>query len=210
VGEGRVVPARAVDPRRSLCQASTMDFGSIPPEDAAKAAAAIARGESFHGYIATYAFDFILRNVEALRAVGALEGAWLDAYILRSHFQDHELATIKAVFDACDPVRLRAIKPIDNPVDIRGSGRVSLFRGCAGPEHRMGMSWTASLDKAIWYAAHKAAYYGVGDPAVYATTASLEDVYCRFDRNEEEFILLPSRWWRVDVPVDEFRLDRAR
>lgn len=187
-----------------------MDFGSIPAAEAAKAAAAIARGENFYGYMGSEAFDFIIRNVDALRAAGALEEAWLDAYIFKSHFQDYSLATIKAVFDACDPGRLRSLKPLDSPLDLSRSGRISLFRGCAGPEHRKGMSWTTSLDKAIWYGAHKAAYHDADSVAVYATTADLNDIYCRFDRNEEEFILVASEWWRVAVPDSEFRLDRPR
>ena len=72
------------------------------------------------------------------------------------------------------------------------------------------MSWTTSLDKAVWYAAHKESHYGAPNLAVYATTAALEDVYCRLDRNEEEFILFASDWWRVDVPESEFRLNRRR
>ena len=187
-----------------------MDFGSIAPADAARAADAIARGDNFYGYIPSQAFDFILRNVEALRSAGVLEEAWLDAYVFKPHFDDYDLGVITAVFDACDRGRLRALKPIDSPIDIKKSGRISLFRGCAGPEHRKGLSWTASLDKAIWYAAHKAAYYEADNLAVYATCAELDDVYCRLDRNEEEFIHLAEAWWRVDVPESEFRLNRRR
>jgi len=188
----------------------TIDYSGLEPKDAQAVASAIGRRENFYGYIPTQAFDFILRNVAALRDLGALEEAWLDAYIFQSHFADHGLGPVKAVFDACDKSKLQASKPIDAPIGIARQERVSLFRGCAGPIHHMGMSWTSSLDKAIWYAAHKKAYYDQDNLAVYATTVRLDEIYCRLDRNEEELIVVPSAWWNVDVPPDEFRLDRPR
>lgn len=188
----------------------TIDYSGLGPGDAEAVAAAIDRRENFYGYIGSRAFDFILRNVAALRDLGVLEEAWLDAYIFQSHFADHGLEIVKAVFDACDRSRLQTMKPIDAAISIAKSGRVSLFRGCAGPVHHMGMSWTSSLDKAIWYAAPKAAYYDQANLAVYATTVALDAIYCRLDRNEEEFIVVPSAWWKVDVPPGEFRLNRVR
>ena len=106
-------------------------------------------------YIPTQVFDFILRNFAALRELGALEEVWLDAHIFQNRFADYGLETVKAVFDACDRSKLQTSKPINAPIAIARQERVSLFRGCAGPVHHMGMSWTSSLDKAIWYAAHE-------------------------------------------------------
>tara|TARA_A100001391_G_scaffold199804_2_gene183435 strand:+ start:1876 stop:2448 length:573 start_codon:yes stop_codon:yes gene_type:complete len=188
----------------------TIDYSTLEHRDALAVAAALDRRENFCGYIPSQAFDFILLNASALRQQGALEEAWLDAYLNQSHFADHGFDVVKAVFDMCDRSRLRAGKANDDPVAIARSGRVSLFRGCAGPVHHMGMSWTASLDKAIWYAAHKAAYYDQTNLAVYTATVAIEEVYCRLDRNEEEFIVAPSAWWKVEVPESEFRLDRPR
>lgn len=188
----------------------TIDYSMLEPHDASAVAAALDREENFCGYIPSQAFEFILRNASALQRRGALEDAWLAAYLNQSHFADHGMEVVKAVFDMCDRSRLQALKAIDRPVAIANSGRVSLFRGCAGPVHHMGMSWTASLGKAIWYASHKAAYYDQGNLAVYATTVALDEIYCRLDRNEEEFIVVPSVWWRVDLPSAEFRLDRPR
>lgn len=54
------------------------------------------------------------------------------------------------------------------------------------------------------------AYHDQDNLAVSATTVWLDEIYCRLDRNEEEFIVVPSVWWKVDVPSDEFRLNRPR
>jgi hypothetical protein len=188
----------------------SIDYSKLEHRDALAVAGALARRENFCGYIPSQAFEFILLNACALRSQGALEDAWLDAYLNQSHFADHGFEVVKAIFDMCDRSRLQAAKAVDGPIAIARSGRVSLFRGCAGPVHHLGMSWTASLDKAIWYAAHKAAYYDQTNLAVYAATVALEEIYCRLDRNEEEFIVAPSVWWKVDVPESEFRLDRPR
>lgn len=187
-----------------------IDYQGLSRSDARDVAQAISRGDNFYGYIPSEAFDFILRNFEALRTQNVLEEAWVEAYIFKSHFNDYDLPLLQRVFEACDRARLHAMKPVGDPVNIAKSGRISLFRGCAGPIHRMGMSWTASLDKAIWYAAQKAAYYDQANIAVYATTLPINDIYCRFDRNEEEFIALPKKWWRIAVPADEFQLSRPR
>jgi hypothetical protein len=44
--------------------------------------------------------------------------------------------------------RLCMLKPLGEALTFEKEGR-SLFRGCAGPAHSMGMSWTLSLDKEI-------------------------------------------------------------
>jgi hypothetical protein len=130
-----------------------LDFADIEQASAQNVRAAIQRGDNFHGYIPSEALDFIVRNYRELARLQALEPAWLDCYIHASHFSTYGLATIKAIFDACDRRRLRALKPVTQIV----GDRATLFRGCAGPVHTLGMSWTSSLDKAIWYAAHHAA-----------------------------------------------------
>lgn len=79
-----------------------------------------------------------------------MEPAWLDCYVHSSHFNAYGLETIKAIFDACDRERLRSLTPLA-PIFVE---RATLFRGCAGPDPTLRMSWTSSLDKAIWYAAH--------------------------------------------------------
>lgn len=189
---------------------SGLDFAGIDPGDAGKVCDAIARDENFHDYIPSESLGFIVRNYRGLAALGALEPAWLDAYVHASHFDSVGLDVPRAIFDACDRARLLALKPLGDAVALTQNGRIILFRGCAGPVHHMGLSWTPSLDKAIWYAAHHAEYYDLGNVAVYAATLDVAEIYCRLDHYDIDLIACPSDWWRVDVPANEFRLDRRR
>lgn len=187
-----------------------LDFDGIDPGDARNTRDAITRGENFHGCIPSESFGFILRNYRVLSALGVLEAAWLDAYVHVSHFDGVGLDVLRAIFDACDRARLLELKPLGDAVALTQNGRITLFRGCAGPVHHRGLSWTPSLDKAIWYAAHHAEYYDLGNVAVYAATLDVPDIYCRLDHYDIDLIACPSEWWRVDVPTNEFRLDRPR
>lgn len=183
-----------------------LDFTGIGESDARRVRAAIQRGDNFQGYIPSDALDFIVRNYRALARLHVLEPAWLDCYVHSSHFNSYGVETINAIFDACDRQRLRTLKPMPQ---IAGD-RATLFRGCAGPVHTLGMSWTSSLDKAIWYAAHHATHYDLADCAVYVVTIPVSEIYCRLDHYEHDCIVHPPSAWRVDVPTEEFRLDRPR
>lgn len=183
-----------------------LDFGGIEETDALRVRAAIQRGDNFQGYIPSDALGFIVRNYRALARLQALEPAWLDCYVHSSNFDSYGIETVKAIFDACDRQRLRTLKPL---TQIAGD-RATLFRGCAGPVHTPGMSWTSSLDKAIWYAAHHATYYDLTDCAVYVTSIPVSEIYCCLDHYDHDCIAHPSWAWRVDVPAEEFRLDRSR
>lgn len=199
-------PATSMEPARS----ERLDFTGLTVADAVEVRKAIARGENFYGYIPTESLGFIIRNYRVLAAVGALEAPWLDAYVHASHFRDQGVSVLKDVFDACDRDRLRALKPLGEPINFIRGERHTLFRGCAGPVHSMGMSWTTSLDKAIWYAAHHVEYYDLSNPAVYVSTVSVAEIYCRLDHYDDDFIVYPSEAWRVDVPINEYRLSRPR
>lgn len=195
-------------PTRESLRPASLDFSGLSDADANAVKTAIAREENFHGYIPSAGFEFIVRNYRQLASLGVLEEAWLDAYVHASHFNAHGLSVLKSIFDACDRARLRSLKPLG---DARSSnGRITLFRGCAGPVHTMGMSWTSSLDKAIWYAAHHAEFYDLGNRAVYVAIVSATDIYCRLDHYDDDFIAHPSEAWRIEVPSSEFRLDRPR
>lgn len=187
-----------------------LDFAGLTEGDANDVRMAIARGENFHGYIPKDCLVFIIRNYRMLAALGALEAPWLDAYVHASHFREQGVSVLKSVFDACDRDRLRALKPLGEAVSLVRGDRLTLFRGCAGRVHGMGMSWTPSLDKAIWYAAHHVDYYALRDPAVYVATVAVAEIYCRLDHYDDDFIVHPREAWRVDVPASEFRLDRPR
>lgn len=186
---------------------NSLDFSGLTSDETRAVQSAISRGENFHGYIPAASLAFIVRNYRELATMGALDAPWLDAYVHASHFNAYGVSVLKAVFDACNRNRLRSLKPLGD--DATG-GRLTLFRGCAGPVHSRGMSWTSSLDKAIWYAAHHAEFYDLSDLAVYVTTVAVEDVYCRLDHYDEDFIAYLQGAWRVDVPSGEFRLDRPR
>jgi hypothetical protein len=188
----------------------SLDFAGFGEADANAVRSAIARGENFQGYIPSESLGFIIRNYRSLAALGILEAPWLDAYVHTSHFHALDVAILKKVFDACDRDRLLALKPLGQAFAVARRDRFTLFRGCAGPMHTMGMSWTPSLDKAIWYAAKHAEYCDLTNRAVYVTTVAVADIYCRLDHYDDDFIVYPSDAWRVDVPAKEFHLGRAR
>lgn len=183
-----------------------LDFGIIEGEDVQQVRAAILRGDNFQGYIPSEALAFIVRNFRLLAHLKALEAAWADSYVHSSNLSAYGVDTIQAVFDACDRKRLREIKPLPQ---MPGK-KVTLFRGCAGPVHTMGMSWTPSLDKAIWYAAKHAAHYDLSDLGVYVSTVSVDEVYCFLDYYDADYIVRPADAWRIEVPETEYRLDRYR
>jgi len=167
------------------------------------------KGEGIYGYIPSKGFGFVLRNYKRLANLGILEQNWMTAYLHSSHFKDVPLSLLQEVFDTCDRAILQKHYPIPDLPRLSGD-RFSLFRGCAGPDHRMGMSWLTSLDQAIWYAAHHVAYYNLTNPAVYAAVVDRAEIYCCGDHYDFDYVVFPKAWWRVDVPLSEFRLNRPR
>jgi hypothetical protein len=173
-------------------------------------------GEKITWYIPDKALAFVLRNYRRLAELGILEPNWMSAYLHASHFNAVPLSLLQDVFNTCDKkilqkhYRIPDLPRLNPNLPRLGGERFSLFRGCAGPEHRMGMSWLASLDKAIWYAAKHAAHYELTNLAVYAAVVDRAEIYCCGDFYDLDFIVYPRAWWRVDVPATEFRLDRPR
>jgi len=88
-----------------------LDFAGLTERDANEVRNAIARGENFHGYIPAESLSFIIRNYRILAPMGALEAAWLDAYVHSSHFREQGLSVVKSVFDACNRDRLCITHP---------------------------------------------------------------------------------------------------
>jgi hypothetical protein len=119
---------------------------------------AISEGRDFYGYIPEKGLKFIINNFKSLSSIGALEQNWMQAYTHASHFEDIPLDLIQEIFKLCDKKILQENYPVYVGDHFSNGERFSLFRGCAGPIHKKGMSWTSSLDKAIWYAAHHAEY----------------------------------------------------
>jgi hypothetical protein len=166
-------------------------------------------GENIASYIPDKKFKFVLRNYKRLAELEILVRNWMTAYLHESHLNDVPLSTLQDVFNTCDKAVLQQYYPI--PAIPRLSGeRFSLFRGCAGPDHRMGMSWLTSIDKAIWYATHHAELYGLNNLAVYVAAVDREEIYCCGGHYDYDYIVCPKAWWRVNVPSEEFRLDRPR
>ncbi len=187
-----------------------LDFSGLSKDEVKSVSISFIKGEMFVGYIPANAFDFVLRNSEVLFEPGILEDNWMQAYTHASHFEEVPLEKLQSLFDLCDKDVLQQNYPIPNVDHFSKGQRLSLFRGCAGPEHRMGMSWTLSLDKAIWYAAHHAEFYHLNNLAVYVSVVEKSEIYCCGNHYDYDFIVQPKQWWSVDVPASEFRLDRPR
>jgi hypothetical protein len=187
-----------------------LDFSGLNAANVEKVKNAIVDGENFYGYIPNDGISFIIQNYIALKALGVLEAAWLDAYVHASNFSTWPFETIKSVFKSCDKNKLRSLKPIDEMLGRLTNGRITVFRGCAGPLHNMGMSWIQSLDKAIWYAARHVELCDLKNPVVYVATISLDEIYCQLDHYDADLIVIPMQVWTVNVPVSEFQVNRPR
>ncbi|MBD2072341.1 hypothetical protein H6F86_00130 [Phormidium sp. FACHB-592] len=194
----------------SSIEIQDIDFVDLTYEESSQVRSSILKGENFYGYIPEKGFSFIVKNFKILSSIGILEQNWFLAYTHSSHFEDVSLDLVQEIFDTCDRKILQEKYPIYVGDHFSNGERFSLFRGCAGPIHKKGMSWTSSLDKAIWYAAHHAEHYDLDNVAVYAAVVSREDIYCCGDHYDHDFIVRPKEWWRIEVPQSEFRLDRPR
>ncbi|HEX2710907.1 MAG TPA: hypothetical protein VHM88_01610, partial [Candidatus Acidoferrales bacterium] len=61
-----------------------------------------------------------------------------------------------------------------------------------------GFSWTARMETAMWFAVR----YGLQDPAVYRARVRAKSVLAYMNRrDEEEFIVLPSKAVRVELDL---------
>lgn len=187
-----------------------MNLEMLDEPDIEKVKSAIIGDGYFFGYIPDKGFDFFLENFRELKNIGVLENNWMDAYSHSNNFSHVPLQTLKEIFDTCDSAILQEQYPIYVGDHFSSGKRFSLFRGCAGDDHRIGMSWTSSLDKAIWYAAHHAECNDLGNLAVYTTVVERGDIYCCGNHYDYDFIVCPKEVWRVIVPEKEFRIDRPR
>jgi hypothetical protein len=189
---------------------NSLNFSGLSESEISQVRQAIVDDDESYGYIPSKAFEFILRNYKQLAALNALEPNWGGAYLSADDFSNVSIDYLQAIFDACRKDVLQKHFPVHIEGNFTKGRRFNLFRGCAGDDHRMGMSWTDSLDKAIFYAAKHQTYKKLGNLAVYASVVCGSEIYCSFRRNENEFIVRPKEWWQVDVPITEFRLDRPR
>lgn len=196
---------------------SQLDYSGLTIEEENDVKTAIENGEEFYFHIDEengQRLKFIINNCKALLSIGCLERNWIEAYIKASHFRGIPVEVIKSVFDACDRQVLQSIYPVPN-LPNRIQGTFSLFRGCVGDSFQQGLSWTSSIDKAIWYAAQHRDYNHYHaektvNCSLYVTSMSPENVYCSPRENEPEFITYSKKWWKIEVPQSEFVLNRPR
>lgn len=187
-----------------------MNFINLDPEEISNIKNAINQNEDFYGYIPEKGMQFILENYLTLAEIGHLERNWMQAYVFASDFNHIPLEMLQKIFDICDRKKLQELYPIPPANNGSITECWSLFRGCAGSDHRMGMSWTSSLSKALWYAAWHKEYKNLHNCCVYATIVEQSEIYCYLERNEPEFIVSPKSWWKIEIPQSEFRIDRPR
>lgn len=191
-------------------QIERVNFSGLDSQEINKVKNAIQEARDFFGYIPAKGLEFIIENFKPLSAMGVLEESWMQAYIHASHFDNFSLDLIHEIFITCDKNKLQQKYPIYVGDHFCNGKRFSLFRGCAGPNHKNGMSWTSSLDKAIWYATHHAEHYSLVNTTVYAAVVDRDEIFCCGNHYDYDFIVRPKEWWPIEIPESEFRLNRPR
>lgn len=131
---------------------------------------------------------FVCDNFSLLKESGVYEKALLHAFTSpRVNNANISLPTLRFLFQYADREKL-----IKEGEPLPGPGPFMVYRGVAGRGARRrlrGLSWTASLDKAIWFAKRFAASSVMEKPTVYQATVTTEHVYAYSnEREEQEFI----------------------
>ena len=188
----------------------TLDWSTLSRSESERVRRAMAQGEDFYGHIPTKGFRFILENYQQLAQMKLLETNWMYAYLHASHFASVPLKLLQDVFDACDKDVLQRRYPIYVGDHFSRGERFSLFRGCAGTEHRRGMAWNVVLGQSNLVRRTPRSYYGLSNLSVYAAVVNRSEIYCCGDHYDFDYIVHPTTWWKIDVPDAEFRLDRPR
>lgn len=129
---------------------------------------------------------FLFEHMEALKEKGFYEEVLLEALIAPStNLSAVPLYFLKSFLEWADKEKMRGL---GDP--LPSNGPFTLYRGVAGKgaaRRKRGISWTASLEKAKWFANR----FNLEKPMVYQTTVSIEHVYAYSNaRNEQEFICL--------------------
>jgi hypothetical protein len=135
----------------------------------------------------TDALSLVWRNRGLLLQLGVFEQALFNAYTGGNFTQRQwPYLALQRLFALADRDRLRAA---GDP--LPGPGPYTLYRGVAGlPRHRRvrGYSWTASFEKAQWFANRFAAL--ASDPQVYRLEVPERTVLAYSnERQEEEFLV---------------------
>lgn len=131
---------------------------------------------------------FVVDNIAWLKALGKYERALLSAYVdTKTNFSRWQVSVLKHLFAMADrPALLDAGDPLPGP------GPFTVFRGVAGHGARRrlrSISWTADMEKAVWFAKRSAMMGSLPLPAVYETTVPVERVFAFYNgREEREFL----------------------
>lgn len=148
-----------------------------------------------------YGLDLVFFNTHHLKRLGLYERALLGAFgLTRVNNFGFGLANVRRMFERADRERL-----IEAGDALPGSGPFTLYRGVGGngrARHVRGLSWTASLDDAKWFA-HRAEWMHLPNPAVYSAVVNAPDVLAYInDREEQEFIVLLPKSNRPKLLLD--------
>jgi hypothetical protein len=129
--------------------------------------------------------DFILNNINSLIKNQLYEEVLIKALTTpRLNLKHIPLTFIHGLLDCADKQKMRL-----HGDALQSNGPFVLYRGVAGrgeARREKGISWTASLEKAIWFSKR---FPGLEDPAVYKSIVPIEYVYAYTNkRQEQEFI----------------------
>ncbi len=137
----------------------------------------------------TRRLSFLIDNYWAFKQHDLYEEALLDAYIgTRTNFSRWSVYLINYLFEKADRQKL-----LECGDPLPGDGPYIIYRGVSGrgaARRIRGISWTGSLERAIWFA--KRFYFE--KPAVFEATVEKVLVYAYSnERNEAEFLCkIPS------------------
>lgn len=189
----------------NLCQTSSamrLDLTDIPPALHRQAREAFEQGDvqGFLGYADNlYGLNIVFRNLPFLLRRSLYEQALFRAVTQTRTNHYGGFGLLRFLVGMADRARLLA-----SGDPLPGPGPFVLYRGVGGngrARYIRGFSWTASLDRAIWFA-DRATRYGLSNPAVYR--AEVPAKYVLFhtnDRQEEEFFVALPPHVKV-VPID--------
>ena len=127
---------------------------------------------------------FVIDNYLELKQRGIYEEALFDAYIgTRTNFSRWSFDLIKYLFEKAD--RGKFFKSGD---PLPGDGPFIIYRGisgCGAARRIRGISWTGSMERAIWFAKR----FDFEKPAVFEATVDKCLVYAYSnERSESEFL----------------------
>jgi hypothetical protein len=127
---------------------------------------------------------FVCDNYPPLRKAGVYEKALLNAYTgIRTNLSEWSPGVINFLFGLADRKKL-----IEAGDPLPGEGPFTIYRGVGGrgaARRIRGISWTASLERAIWFAKR----FNLEKPAVFEATVDKSLVLAYYDgRKESEFL----------------------